>query len=525
MVSHNVSPRVLVAAAVGAAALVLCYGGVVTSLVTVWSTNYLYSYGFAVPFVAAYVAWTTARRHPVTIGSPDYLLGVPVTLVGIALLVGGRLGGMLSIEQASFVVTLTGVVLIVAGRDAVRVHWFALAYLLLMVPIWNYPIDRLQEPSRLLSARIAASMLHLAGIPALLQDTDIMLSTRTLAVLRECSGVNQLIALTAMVVPAAYVWLDSTARRIALIVFSIVVSYLGNGMRIALVGWLGVKGLGDGDPNGSYHLLEGLGVSALGYLLIGACFSALSQPQRETDAREERPSEPAGVSAFIRRRVAIDAALICTLLLGGAIRLSATQSEVPLGNGLVTLDNRVGQWTMDAISPITAVPLPALDDALVGGYPTAAGQRRFTDVDEELVRSYRNVSSQARVQLYVGYYNRQSQGKELSGEASEALRLAASALALRTSSGTYDVSEVVRKGGDGSRGVIFWYVINGRIVPDIYRAKGYTIVDAVTRRRSNGAVVMIAWSGAPDVSPDSAKAGAIAFAEALIPVLRQHLPS
>ncbi|HYS24360.1 MAG TPA: EpsI family protein [Vicinamibacterales bacterium] len=517
----NPSPRVLAAAVVGIAALLLCYGGVLASLVTVWSTNYLYSYGFAVPFVAAYVAWTTARRHPVTLGSPDYMLGVPVILVGIALLVGGRLGGLLSIEQASFVVTLTGVVLIVAGRDAVRIHWFTLAYLLLMVPIWSYPIDRLQEPSRLLSARIAASMLHLAGIPALLQNTDIVLSSRTLAVLRECSGVNQLIALTAMVVPAAYVWLDSTARRIALIVFSVVVSYLGNGMRIALVGWLALKGLGDGNPNSSYHLLEGLGVSSLGYLLIGAFFSVLSRPSRETDGGDARP---AAVSASVRRRLAIDAALICTLLLGGAIRLSATQSEVKLSNGLATLDNRVGDWTLDVLSPIAAVPLPALDDALVGGYPTADGERRFAAADDEIVRSYRNLS-QSHVQLYVGYYNRQSQGKELSGEASDALRLAASPLTLHTGSERYNVSEVVREGAGGSRGVIFWYVINGRIVPDIYRAKGYTIVDAVTRHRTNGAVVMIAWSSDPGTSPDSAKSGAVAFAEALIPVLGRHLPS
>ena len=523
MVTHKLSSRAIVTAVVGVGALVLCYGSVLASLVTVWSTNYLYSYGFAVPCVAAYVAWTTARRHPLTLGSPDYALGVPVTLAGIALLVGGRLGGLLSIEQASFVVTLTGVALIVAGRDTVRTHWFALAYLLLMVPIWNYPIDHLQEPSRLLSARIAASMLHLAGIPALLQGTDIVLASRTLAVLRECSGVNQLIALTAMVLPAAYVWLDSNARRIALVVFSVVVSYLGNGMRIAMVGWLALKGLGDGNPNSSYHLLEGLGVSALGYTLIGAVFSVLARPPRETDGRGEPPQQAAGVSAFIPRRVAIDAALIGLLLLGGAIRLSATQSEVPLSNGLATLD-RVGDWTMDVISPIAAVPLPALDDALVGGYPTMTGERRFADADEELVRSYRNLL-QSRVQLYVGYYNRQSQGKELSGEASDALRLAATPLALRTASGNYDVSEVVREGAAGSRGVIFWYVINGRIVPDIYRAKGYTIVDAVTRHRTNGAVVMIAWSSGPGMSADAAKSGAVAFAEALIPVLGRRLPS
>ena len=114
----------------------------------------------------------------------------------------------------------------------------------------------------MLSAKIAVNVLHVrSACPSLRQETNILLPSVTLAVLRECSGVNQLIALTAMVLPAAYLWLDTNARRVALILFSVVVSYLGNGLRIALVGWLAVKGLGDGDLNGSYHLLQGLGVS------------------------------------------------------------------------------------------------------------------------------------------------------------------------------------------------------------------------------------------------------------------------
>ena len=65
----------------------------------------------------------------------------------------------------------------------------------------------------------------------------------------------------------------------------------------------------------------------------------------------------------------------------------------------------------------------------VGGYPTPTGERRFTAVDDELVRVYRNPSGD-RVQLYIGYYHRQEQGKELTGDASSALAAAASRLDL-----------------------------------------------------------------------------------------------
>jgi hypothetical protein len=71
--------------------------------------------------------------------------------------------------------------------------------------------------------------------------------------------------------------------------------------------------------------------------------------------------------------------------------------------------------------------------------------------------------------------------------------------------------------------VVFWYDVNGRVVPDVYRVKGYTLWDAFTRRRTNGAVVMIAWDAHNGL--ESARQDAVEFAQALLPVLRQHLPS
>jgi len=46
----------LTAAALATVAFGICYGGVIASLIDSWLNNTLYSYGFAVPLIAAYIA-------------------------------------------------------------------------------------------------------------------------------------------------------------------------------------------------------------------------------------------------------------------------------------------------------------------------------------------------------------------------------------------------------------------------------------------------------------------------------------
>jgi EpsI family protein len=520
----------LTAAAVATAAFGICYAGVIASLVDIWSTNYLYSYGIAVPFIAAYIVWTRSQESPAPGSAPDYSLGVPITLAGIAMLVVGRLGTLILVEQTSLVVTLTGLLLLLFGRHAVKSHWFAIAYLLLMVPLWSVPIGHLQDPSRLLSATIASNLLDFTGVPVLRQGTNIILPSHTLSVLLECSGVNQLIAVTAMVLPAAYLWLTTITRRVTLVILAVIISYLGNGFRIALVGWLAVHGFGDGEMTGSgtVHLLQGLGVSALGYLAIGGCFALLSTPKPPPGQQphDHAPASPAAVpSPLTGRRVWLDAAILLIMLGTGASQLSARELGVRLNADLDSLESRIGDWTMDIGPSSMAVRLPSIDDDLVnvGGYASLTGERRFTAVDDELVRVYRN-SSGHRVGLYVGYYHRQEDGKELTGEAGNALALAASTLTVPAESRSLELNEIVREAAGTRRGVLFWYDINGRILSDFYRLKIYTIWDAVTRRRTNGAVVMIAWDGPAGAESEAARQGAMEFARALIPVLRRHLP-
>ncbi len=514
--------------AAAAIAFAICYAHPLATLIGVWSNNALYSYGFAVPFIAAYIAWTTFERRPVLPAAPDYVLGVPVVIVGVLLLAAGALCAMNSVEDVSIIVTLVGLLLILFGREAVKPHWFALAYLLLMVPIWSIPIAALQDPSRLLSTRIATALLHAIDIPAFQQGTNILMASHTIVVLRECSGVNQLIALIAMVLPASYLWLDSNARRAALLMFAVTVSYLGNGIRIATVAWLAHKGYGDGVLEGNAHLMQGLAVSAMGYLAVGAFFTLISrraaQPSASSDTAEAAPS--ATRIGRTPRKLWLDVAIVSLMFAAAAARVSATPLEVPLPADLAVLENQIGEWTAEIGRDPFDDRFPGIDDELVdvGMYRTETGERRFTGADQELVRAYRTVSG-ARVRLYVGYYQQQREGKELPGDASRALADAASPLVLATGAAPVSINEIARDTPERHRGLLFWYDVNGRVTPDIYRAKAYTIVDAVTRRSTNGAVVMIAWDAPAGADAQAARLQAVAFAKALMPALRRHLPS
>lgn len=512
----------LAAATAGFAA---CYAGIIAALIGIWSGNPLYSYGFLVPVISAYICWIKWQEGPAPASTPDYPFGVGVTLAGMAALLVGRLGSVSSLEFGSLVVTLIGLTLLLFGRESLKRYWFALAYLLLAVPVWTAAIDRLQEPSRLLSAGIATAALHALNIPVLQQGTNIVMPVHTLAVMRECSGVNQLVAMIAMVLPASYLWLSGTVRRAVLIPVAILITYLSNGFRIALVGWLAFHGVGDGNLLGSYtHLSEGLVVALIGYAAIGICFSLLSRSTRPSQSSEQSvPVASARGPSVPYRRVWLDAVVAVIMIAVGGSQLVAMSSDVSLNKSLQNLPSTIGAWTSLPFASAGGTTFSGISEELVDAYRTSNGEFRFEGADDELSRVYRDANG-SEVRLYVGYFRRQEAGKELTGDAAHELRLTYVPLSI-DSVPPATIGEVARTTGSVKRGVLFWYDVEGRIASNVYMAKVYTIWNALARHRTDGAVIMIAWDGIAGAQADAARAQAIAFAKALMPILRGHLPS
>lgn len=514
--------RVRMAAA--AALFLFCYAGAIAALVGTWATNSLYSYGFAVPLISAYMVWANSAEWRRRAPTPDYLLGLPAVTIGMAMLVAGRLGAFDTVQAVSMIVTLAGLVLVLFGRQTLRLLWFPLAYLLLGVPVWDRAINELQVPSQVLSGQIAVGLLHAVGVPAVQEGTLIGLPRVTLNVLRECSGVNQLIAVTAMVLPAAYLFLSGAVRRVALVAIAVTVAYLSNGFRIALVGFLGDKGLNRGDL---LHLVEGLATSVLSYIVIIAVLSVLAKKGKSSERAETKPVVSAGPA---KRRVRLEFAVLALLLTTGGYLFWFQPADVPLRNELGSLPDRIDTWTVDRAEPPL---LSSQNNDTQDSRMTTAQARdmigrgdviRFEGVDDELVRTYRG-SSGGRVRLYIGYYRSQRQGKQLFGGANSALRSASSTASIGVEPHAIEINQVVQQREGISRGLLFWYDVNGRVLADMRRAKVYAVWDALTRRRSNGAVVMVAWDGSDDDESGASREQAADFVRALLPLLPQFIPS
>ena len=122
-------------------------------------------------------------------------------LLAALLSTAARACGVQVLDRLAFLVSLTAAVILLFGYAYLRVAWAALAYLLLMIPIWDGLTESLHGPFQLRSAEIGTWLLRNVGVPAHREGTVIALPNLTIEVARACSGVNYLIAVTALGLP------------------------------------------------------------------------------------------------------------------------------------------------------------------------------------------------------------------------------------------------------------------------------------------------------------------------------------
>jgi exosortase len=257
-------------AVVVALAFSAAYFPVVTMLRNQWATNDTYSFGVFVPFISAYLIWTRRDRLRVLPVSPSLGAGQALVLTACAVLLLGRLISIVALQEISLILMLAGLVLLLLGRRFLRELWFPLAYLLLMLPMWEVFTDPMHHPSQLFSAGVAERMLHGLGVPVHRQGVYLHLPNITLEVASVCSGINFLIAVIAMGIPQAYLFLRGWLPRTTVILFAISIALLSNGLRVAIIGALSYYKLSP-SVHGPGHILQGLFVSAFGFLaLLGA---------------------------------------------------------------------------------------------------------------------------------------------------------------------------------------------------------------------------------------------------------------
>jgi EpsI family protein len=470
-------------------ALLFAFRDALASMLRLWTNSPMYSYGFTVPLVSAYLLWT--RRHALfaLTPRPSWTLGSVVLLGAVLMTLGGRVGGIQVLEQVAFLVALTAAVLILFGVAYVRVAWASLAYLLLMVPLWDGFTEGLHEPFQQRSAAIGVSLLHLIGVPAFREGTFITLPNVQLEVARVCSGVNYLVAVLALGLPLTYVFLRGNWRRLSLLVVAVLIAALSNGLRVALIATLAYYEFGS-PLHGPFHMLHGLFVAGVGYVALFAGLRILAPKDHRPPAPMSSPAPGASPSTARTRFAPIPASagLILVFLLMGSNVLARPSRPVPLGPGADTLPAQLGDWTADPVSRASRVTAPA----------------EWSGADREIALRYRRADG-AVVDLYLGYFTSQEQGRELVTYRSTDAHSLAELRRIDSGRGVaFEANYLARDRHGVSR--LFWYDLDARPETNRYVVKARTLWNAISGARSNGAVIVLSTQSPGRSTPDRALA-------------------
>lgn len=454
--------------------LILAHQPALEGMVARWNGSPMYSFGYIVPAVALFLLWT--RREALDGVRPRGSSGAGLAVVAIAalLLLTGQGMGVQVLQQLAFLVALVAVVMVLYGVEVLKRTWVAWAYLLLMVPFWDGLTEPLHLPFQRLSASLGVRLLHAGGVPAYQEDTLLFLPALTIEVARACSGINYVIAVVALGLPLAYLYLSGVWRRVLLVLGAVGIAAASNGLRIALIALLSYWNVGS-PLHGPLHVLHGLFVSGVGYgALFGGLWLLMPPPHGGPARASSARSDPAPHFA----------------------RLPWNEFSVPRAVALTVLFLALSAapWALaptpaTRAKPLSALPLQ-LDGWAAGGTPLVL-ERWWAGADDESFLRYERYSGEA-VDAAIAWYGLQEQGKELVSHLMDGLRRRSSITSVPLASGeSMEVNLVRGRLGTRERVGLFWYEIDGRPVASSAAAKWWTLWGVLTKRRNDGFIVVL----------------------------------
>lgn len=198
-----------------------------------WMGNEYYSHGVLIVPVSLFLVIQRFRHDKALQWTPGHgnNLGLVLTAAGVVLYLWFFNHRAFYLAAFSAIVILGGLVWTFGGTNVARRLAFPIAYLALMVPLpW---IDRYTLPLAMFTGVCAGAVTQFMGLDVTIVGNAVTLPNADLVIGAQCSGVNSLIALTALMFLVAYLVEGSWWSRIALVVLAAPLAILGNIVRVA----------------------------------------------------------------------------------------------------------------------------------------------------------------------------------------------------------------------------------------------------------------------------------------------------
>lgn len=266
--------------------LVVAYYGPFKQMLWVWNApDTYYSHGFLVAPISIFVVWIKRHEFMAAPRQPS-MLGYPILVAGSIMLLLGDFLGFSVIAQLSFLPVLTGILLIFLGYERTKVIWFALFFLLLMIPIPPSLTQSVALSLKLFAARIAVDLANIVSLPMVNEGSFIYFKNDQLLVGEVCGGLRSLIALFSIGVLMAFFSRTRNWARLTVLALCVPIAIISNIFRIFI---LCVVAYFWGSPvaSGKFHDISGILIYAIAFILffgLESILRRLASPPSEKEA-------------------------------------------------------------------------------------------------------------------------------------------------------------------------------------------------------------------------------------------------
>jgi exosortase D (VPLPA-CTERM-specific) len=509
-----IQPSLLVCVAVFVA--LLAFSGALWELVTRWSRQEEYSHGFLIPIIAAWMLWARRDALRASIGRPSWAGPALIVLATMMHLVG-ELSAFFLLSQLAFIVALIGIVLGLGGYSLLRVTFIPIVFLAFAIPLPYFIDSQLSWRLQLISSELGVFFIRLFQVPVYLTGNVIDLGNYKLQVVEACSGLRYLYPLLSLGFLAAYLFQAPFWQRALVFLSAIPITIVMNSFRIAMVGLL-VDRWGIEMADGLLHLFEGWAIflvcaailAAEIYLLgrIGSgkgFFQVFYLPKVAASVPRETDME-----SVSRLPMAVCLLLLCAAGLAGFF-VSGREENVPQRTRFVAFPSTLGQW-----QGRPSLLEPQIEHAL--------------GLEDYILSDY-SKSNRGAVNLYVAYYPSQRKGWS---PHSPLVCIPSGGWQIVDFERTSYSNEVLRERLPLNRVVIardsnkqlvyYWFVQRGRKIANEYWSKWYLFADAITKNRTDGALVRLTTPLYPGEFEGDADERLQSFILELLPRLSNYLP-
>jgi exosortase B len=244
------------------------------------------------PIVLGISIWLILRNwHAMETASKDQQIthwGWPIFIFGLLLYVLGRAQDTLLFEIGSVIWLLVGLLLLQRGAAALKTQWFALFFMLFMVPLPGPVVDMVTMPMKMAVSYVAEQVLFWAGYPIGRNGVMLQIGQYMLLVADACAGLHTLLTLEALgLLYLNVVRRTSTFRNIGLAILIVPISFTANVIRVMTLSLITYH-FGDAAGQGFLHGFAGMVLFLSALLLIIGFDNALQAFETYRQRRNPR---------------------------------------------------------------------------------------------------------------------------------------------------------------------------------------------------------------------------------------------